>query len=72
MKIIFGLDENGNDIFVINKNNVFKIIKEEPTSNEWTDIFINLNISYDEELKIRKKFNEWNDWYKQIKKGENK
>jgi len=67
VKTIFGIDTNGNDIFVVQKANMFKIIKEEPTASEWSDICIDFNLSHQEEVKLKEAFYEWKNWYKKVK-----
>jgi len=67
VKIIFGIDANGNDIFVIKKANMFKILTEEPSASEWSDICIEFNLSHQEEVELKTTFDEWKSWYKRIK-----
>jgi len=63
VKTIFGIDTNGNDIFVIQKANMFKIITEEPTSKQWSDIAVEFNMSVEDRKKVKEDFREWKVWY---------
>jgi len=63
VKTIFGIDTNGNDIFVIQKANMFKIITEKPTSKQWSDIAVEFNMSIENRKKVEEDFREWKNWY---------
>ena len=67
VETIFGIDTNGNDIFVIKKANMFKVITEEPTDEEWNDLSIDFNFSLEELIKIKDSFYEWKNWYRRLK-----
>jgi len=67
VKTVFGIDTNGNDIFVIQKANMFKILKEEPTDKEWSDLAVEFNLSFAEAEIIKYSFNEWKNWYKKVR-----
>jgi len=66
IKTIFGIDTNGNNIFVIQKANMFKILTEEPTEKEWNELAVEFNFSQNELAKIKYAFQDWKDWYKKI------
>ncbi len=67
VKTIFGIDTNGNDIFVIQKANMFKVLTEEPTYEEWNVLAVEFNLSFTEIESIKHSFNEWKNWYKKVK-----
>jgi len=67
VETIFGIDTNGNDIFVVKKANMFKIITMEPSASEWSDICIEFNLSINEERQIKEAFYEWKNWYRRLK-----
>jgi len=65
IKVIFGLDENGNDIFVIQKVNMFKVLYKEP--DVWIDLFQQFNMNHEEMDYVQEMFEEWKNWYRRIK-----
>jgi hypothetical protein len=65
IKVVFGIDENGEDIFVIQKANMFKVLYEEP--REWIDLFQQFNLSHQEMDYVQEMFEEWKNWYKRIR-----
>ncbi len=67
VKTIFGIDTDGNDIFVIQKANVFKILTREPTDEEWSNLAVEFNLSFAEVELIKYSFNEWKNWYKKAR-----
>ena len=66
IKVVFGIDENGKDIFVIQKANMFKTLYEEP--KEWIDLFQHFNMNHEEMDYVQDMFEEWKNWYKKIRK----
>jgi len=57
--IIFGLDKNGKDIFVIKKNMFFHFFYEEPTNYELQELAVELGLSHKDIEYIKNELDEW-------------